>query len=447
MDIYSYKKKIWDFLGSRDLSVFIFVMGCTYALILVIFGFFIPVPWVGRIATLLPFKVLYLLFFINLIICEIKWIPVVIRRCNKPKLPETAEELQRFRHRIEVGTHGRMSLQESGVSGLEKYLRRRGYRVEIGVRSQESGDNDVSPLLYAYKGRFSPIGNLLFHAAFLFIFIGVLVGPFKSFSGTTSLMEGQGFGGSMEEYNSISSKAAELPMVSFEVNRIIAEFWPKQFLFTDLRAEVSYVRSGIIQKGVIRLSQPLRMNGTIITMSDVGYVPMYFLRDKEGNELDKGYVRMNIFPPGRVDHFQIPGYPHQIFLSFYPDYEFRDGRIVNRSMKLANPAYFVKVFRNKVLSYSGILKPGEEAYFEGLRLTFPEFKYVGGFKIVKNPGFVYIWTSFILLGVGLAWRLLYYRREVFIVKEREGIYLYGGCDYYHRLFENSLRILVGRVAE
>lgn len=440
MDRYNYKK-VWDFLGSRDLSVFIFVMGCTYALMLVIFGFFIPVPWVGRIATLLPFKVLYLMFFINLIICEIKWIPVVIRRCNKPKLPETAEELQRFRHRIEV------SSQESGIGLLEKHLRRRGYKIQVSVVSGQGTEENTSrltshfsPILYAYKGRFSPIGNLLFHAAFLFLLLGGWVSTFNSFEGTTSLVEEQGFMGSKEEYSGISSKDGDIPVVSFEVARVVPEFWEKQFLFTDLRAELRYLYNGKVRSGIIRLSQPLKINGANVTIAGIGYVPMYLLKDKEGNELDKGYVKMNIFPPGTMDHFQIPGYPHQIFVSFYPDYEIKEGRIANRSMKPVNPAYFIRVFRNKVLSYQGIVKQGEDAYFEGLNLSFPEFKYWGQFKIVKNPGFIYIWTAFVLFGLGLVWRLLFYKKEVAVVKEDEVLLIYDNSDYYHRLFEDRLRM-------
>lgn len=95
-------KRIWDFLGSRNLSVFIFVMGMTYFLMLAVFAIVVPLDWVTRIGNLLPYKVLYIIFFINLIICEIRWIPVVIRKCKKLKRPETVEDWQRFGHGITV---------------------------------------------------------------------------------------------------------------------------------------------------------------------------------------------------------------------------------------------------------------------------------------------------------------------------------------------------------
>lgn len=437
----SYKKKIWDYLGSRDFSVFIFVMACTYSVILVIFATVIPLPWVKRIANLLPFKVLYMLFFINLIICEIKWIPVIVRKCRKPKIPKAMEDLQRFRHKIKLRSQG------SGVRSFEKYLRWRGYKVKTGVRSQESEENvscltyHVSPLLYAYKGRFSPVGNLLFHIAFLLLLFGAWISIFTHFEGTTILMEKQEFMGTREEYSSISARTADLPPIVFRVDRIVPQFWGNQILFTDLKAEVRFPTHGRVHSGVIRLAQPIKINGAKVAVSGIGYIPMFLLKDKAGNILDSGNVNMNIFPPGNEDHFQIPGYPHKIFVSFYPDYEIKDGKIMNRSMDIVNPAYYVKVFRNRVLSFSGILKPGEEIYYDGVGLSFPEFKYWGQFRIVKNPGFIYIWIAFILFGTGLVWKLLFYRKEIAVVKEGAAIYLYGNSDYYQRLFEDRLRML------
>lgn len=428
----SFKERLWDFLGSRNLSVFIFVMALTYTLILIVFAFIVPTQWVNRIAALLPFKILYLVFFINLAICEIKWIPVLIRRCRKPKCPETVEELQRFRHRIEVRS------QESGARRLEKYLRWRGYKVrESEVRSQKSeGDLPIhrftdSPILYAYRGRFSPFGNLLFHIGFLFLLLGVWAGSFSSFDSTTMLMEGEDF----------VLPSTDRQPISFRVEKITPAFWKDVMLFTDLKADVRYPYLGEVRSGVARLAQPLNIGDVKIAISGVGYAPMYVLKDKNGENLDSGFVRLNIFPPGNEDHFQIPGYPHQIFVSFYPDHEMTDGKIKNRSMNQVNSAYYIKIFRNKVLSYAGVLKPGEEAYYEGLRLSFPEFKYWGMFRMVKNPGFVYIWIAFILFGTGLIWRLLFYKREIVVVKEGEALYLYGNSDYSPQLFENRLRVL------
>ena len=53
----------------------------------------------------------------------------------------------------------------------------------------------------------------------------------------------------------------------------------------------------------------------------------------------------------------------------------------------------------------------------------------------------FIWTAFVLFGLGLVWRLLFYRREIAVVIESDKATIYGNSDYYPSLFENRLRML------
>lgn len=436
----TFGQKLWDILGSRDLSVVIFVASLTYTLFLVVFGMVVPLPWVNNISKLLPFKVLYLLFFVNLIICEIKWIPVVIKRCEVLTPPDIATDLERFRHRVEVRG------SELNVQSLARYLRRRGYYVEGKSSTLKNLDSEsFSPnahypslLLYAHRGRFSSIGNLFFHIGFLFLFVGVVSSLLLRFEGDLRLPEGYGFSGKANEYTFISAAPfSSIPNLSFLLNKIYPEFWEGKLLFTGLKGEVQYEDG----TGSIFLSSALRISGARVTLKNIGLTPMYVLKNKEGNEIDAADVNLAIFVPGTEDHFLMPGFPHQIFVAFYPDYDVVDGKILNRSMHIKNPVYAVKIFRGRIPVYSGFIKPGEEALFEGLRLSFPEMRYWGEFKIVKDPGFPFIWTAFILFVTGLVWRLVFYKREVVVIRKADEVYLYGNSDYYHRLFENRLMML------
>lgn len=444
MDEKSFEKRVWEFLGSRDFSVFIFIMGLTYTLFLAVFGMVVPVPWVSNISKLLPFKVLYLLFFVNLIICEIKWIPVVIRRCRKLRFPVVPQDLERFRHKIEIRG------SKFDLSGLERHLKWRGYKVcepeieEHGLKYDFCSPPPVLSLLFAHRGRFSPIGNIVFHISFLFLLTGVLVSLFFRFEGSARVTEGYPFSGSIAEYTAVSaSPLAPLPNVSFSLEKISSKFWEGRQLFTDLRADMAYKEG----RGSAWLSSPLNISGARVTVSSIGITPMYILKNKEGKELDAGFVNLAVFVPGTEDHFQIPGFPHQIFVSFYPDYEINDGKVINRSMELNNPAYFLKIFRGRLLVYSGLIRPKEELAFESLRLSFPEMRYWGQFRIIKDPGFLFVWIAFIFFTIGLAWRLLFYRREVVVVREGDTAFLYGNSDYYFGLFENRLRFLVRIIGE
>lgn len=425
-------KRIWDFLGSRDLSVFIFVMGMTYFLVLIIFATVVPSPRVTAISKLLPYKVLYILFFINLIVCEIKWIPVIIRRCRKQKPPETAEEMERFRHRTEVGS------QESGVRRLEKYLRRKGYKVQgPGARGQGSEVETSSLLLHAYRGRFSPLGSLLFHLSFLFFLIGVGMGILYRFDGSIRLAEGQEVSKSGVEYIDLEiSEHLSLPKIYFKAEKVAAAFWGNKLLFTELKADISFGGG----KGTVRIGQPLKVDRwRKVTMAGIGITPHYILKDGAGRELKQGDVNLNIFAPGNIDAFQIPGTPYVAEVSFYPDFEDKAGKASSRSMNTVNPVYDLAVRKSGKRAYRGLLKPGEEAYFDGLSLSFPSFKYNGVFTVVYDGGFIFVWIGFILLAASLLWRLLLYRREIIVWQEGDKTFAAGRSDYYQNLFSSELR--------
>lgn len=413
-------KRIWDFMGSRNLSVFIFIMASVCFLVLFIFAFFIPAWWIDNIATLLPYKFLYCLFFINLIICEIKWIPVAIRRCRMVDPNESLDNVERLRCK-EIIKDSNFNLR-----AFAKFLRIRGYKVV-------EPDKKVK-LLYAVKGRLSPVGNILFHVSFLFLLAGIVVSLLFKFEGMAMVTEGYSFSGSRGEYKSISfSPLASIPRLSFALEKLSATFWDENMLFTSLEAELAYGN----KREIARLSSPAAIYGTKVTIAGYGYTPMYVLKDRDGKILDRGYVNLNIFIPGSEDHFQIPGYPHQIFVSFFPDYEEREGQLPNRSMNPDNPAYGLKIFRGRLPVFTGVVKQGEWAAFDGMSISFPEFVRWGDFKVVNDSGAIYIWISFVMMGVGLFWKLIFYKRVVIVHRDSEGsLWLAGRFDYYDKL--NSL---------
>lgn len=418
----------WDFLGSRKLSIFVFVMAMIYTLLLVVFSMLVPLPWVENISKLLPYKFLYLLFFINLIICEIKWIPVIIKRCRRPEMPRVAEDFAGFSHKVE---------SSAGMTKLKSYVVRRGYSLRNSGENPSEGGHY---LFYASRGRFSPVGNIMFHFSFLLILAGISLSILFRFEGNAKITEGYPFEGKRNDYANIGiAPLSSLPEISFELKKITAEFWKDALLFTDLRADVSYGE----EKGTVLLSSPVTIGGADITLQGIGLTPLYLLKDKVGRVIDSAYVNLNIFIPGSKDSFVIPGYPYRIEVSFYPDHEIKNEKIFNRSMNPERPAYFISVskldnLKEKPKVFSGSLRPEDDFYFDGLRLSFPEFIYWGSFRVVKDPGFIFIWISLAMMIAGLIWRLLFYRREVLIEAFGEELTVYIYADFFPKLFEEKI---------
>lgn len=432
--------KLADFAGSRNFSVFVSVMAITYVLVLAVFALFVENRWLDVISGLLPYKLLYAMFFVNLILLEIKWIPAVIRRCHMPGAGR-AEMLARFGQAVPVTGPSTNTKVAFRIGELVQYLKRRGYRMRDGNNGgNTSGKPRTITLLYACRGRFSPLGDLLFHAGFLLILFGAVTNVYTRFEGTALVAEGRSFVGSKEEYRRLqtASATAALPFVDFDVGKISADFWEGKLFFTRLEAQLLH-RGGY---DTAKLSDAARVDDADVTISGFGYVPRFVLKNKEGQTVEQGYVTLNIFVPGSEDNFQVRGLPHRIFVSFYPDYAEVAGKNVNRSMNPLNPAYALRIYRGRIPVYSGIVKQGEWAEYDGLRLSFPSFIRFGDFKIVRNPGHPFIWAAFILMGFGLVWRLLFYRKELALWRDETGnIWLSGHGDYYPRLHAEWLAYL------
>ena len=433
-------KKIWALAGSRNFSVFVLVMSISYVLILAVFGLLVEPRWLVILSGLLPFQLLYALFFLNLILVGIRRVPAVIQQCQTAELPQTAEKLSRFKHATPI--------QGSGfrVQEFKHYLQRRGYQVRVG---QGAGDTargtQPATLLYASSGRFSPIGNLLFHASFLLILLGTVTNVLYRFEGVAIIAEGRPFSGGKAEYRTIGGAAgAALPEVDFDVETIAADFWDGRLFFTRLEAQLLH-RGG---RDIAKLSSAVQVGNAAVTIAGYGYVPKYELKNKAGQIVDQAYVMLNIFAPGSEDSFQVRGYPHKIFISFYPDHAQVNGKIVNQSMNPVNPAYFIRVLRGRIPVYTGFVKPGEWADYDGLSISFPSYVKSGDFQIVRNPGHPFIWIAFIMMGAGLVWKLFFYRKEVALWQDDAGrTWLAGHFGYYPKLHAHWLARLAQEFKE
>lgn len=418
---------MWDLLGSRELSLFIFIAVITYSLLSYVFSLLVPPTWFDSFQTLLPLLVLYVLFFVNLVICEIKWIPVVVRRCRYPELPKT-DNLGRF------GTP--LNLEKTAdLDVLKQALSKGGYKMKEYEAEGKTG-------LYYIRGLTSPIGNLVFHISFLFLLAGILVGMLYRTEGKFSVIVGSQFDGKVEAYDELSrSPLSELPDIRFTLDAITPRFWKGQLLFTDLRGDIT-LEDG--SKGSSWLSQGIDIDGANVTVNGIGYAVRYILSDKEGRVLESGISSMpNLFMPGMEDTLRVPGYPHRFRVAYYPDARLKGDDISNLSMDRKNPMIGLRVYRGRLPVFTGLLREGEEAEFDNHIISFPGVKYRGDFKFVKDPGFVLIWTAFAMMIAGLAWRFLFCRKEILIIKDKGECTIYLKSEFFPRLFEIRIREMAG----
>ena len=99
-------------------------------------------------------------------------------------------------------------------------------------------------------------------------------------------------------------------------------------------------------------------------------------------------------------------------------------------MNLKKPVCHVKIMKNKQLLFSGPVKSRGHVKFDGHMLTLQKVKYNAAFRIIKDPGLLWILLSFAFMITGLIWRMIFCKNEVALVKNNGTFFLYTRSDYY-----------------
>lgn len=410
------KRRVLKFLASRELSTYIIIVAGIYYIFLFAWGLTSPGKAVMNISKTLPFIFLYLLFFINLILCIIDRLPVIIRRLSEnPVFLKAGDELK---------------VIANDLNELEHIFKKR-YRIL---------KRDVDNILFV-KGKYGAIAEIIFHLSFIFILTGVLLSIITHFEGKAVVVEGYSFWGEFSDYiekppEDIFYKRA--PDISFRVNRVEAEFWEDKLFFTDLFAEMLYPADTGKNKKILRLRSGMWNKGVFVNIQGMGYAPVFLIKDKRGKILDSRTLSLNVFPPPTEDSFLIPELPYRVYLKFYPDAVINGNKIEPGVMWIKNPVYSIRVMRGKRPVFSGILKLGEEAIFDGYALSFPDVKKWAQIRVTKDYGIPVVIFGFFLIFIASFWIVLFYRREVEIRKSKDSVKIICGAQFFANLHREIL---------
>lgn len=258
---------------------------------------------------------------------------------------------------------------------------------------------------YAHKG------NIVFHAAFIVVAIGIITSAASRFEGEVMVVEGDSFFGDEKEYaghNAGKSFDKFSPDVSFKVFGIEPVFWKDALYFTGLKAVLKYPAETLGNTGEVWLNDGVKINGARLRLTGFGYFPELYI-ENNGALLHKGYVEAKVFPPGETDSMEIKGY--KIFMRFYPDAVIKDGKISNRTLYLKEPALAIRVEWLGNAIGDGILKKGESVRFGGATLAFTGARRFVSIGIVKDPGEQVVFVGFVVGLTGLGLRLFAKRKS------------------------------------
>ncbi len=385
-----------------------------------------------------PFlTILFVLLLLSVLACTLKRLPEVRGRISSRKSsflngPQTL--------RMEIP-----HISERVLERLRDYLRKKGFRL-----------SDAEDGFMAVKNPYSCLGSILFHVSFLLIMTGAIISMRTRFTGTLILSEGQPFSGRMEQFYGASGVLTgdELSHLRLLLEKVSPSFDEAGNVIA-LSAQIRVLGKGKARVIEARVNRPAHSGPYEIHLKGFGYCPLWILMDAEGRELDGAYVNL-VVGGDREDSFFIPdprskgGEGYRVSVLFYPDFVDVDGHPSTRSFYPKNPYFYLRIIKDDRLRYQGMVPVGERISFDGFQLEFREVRYWVRLGIVKDSGKGIIFFSFLLGICGLAWRLLFYRKELLVIVNGEkarDIILLGSSDLYTALFKREIEEFLNFIKE
>ncbi|WP_326828948.1 cytochrome c biogenesis protein ResB [Streptosporangium sp. NBC_01810] len=233
------------------------------------------------------FAAIYLLLFLSLIGCV---------------LPRTATHLRELRRKPPAAPRnlGRLPQHASfeaplTVEEAAARLRAKRFRVTTGPG-----------WVAAEKGYLRETGNLLFHVALLGLLIAVGIGTLYGYRGNVLVVEGEGFANTVAAYDRYMPgqqvNAESLEPFSFTVEDFQASYIAKgektgQPLDFEARLKVEDAPGAPARDYVLKVNEPLNVNGTQSYLIDHGYAPTFRITDGKGQVAFDGPVPCLVVQP------------------------------------------------------------------------------------------------------------------------------------------------------
>ncbi|MCX2183332.1 cytochrome c biogenesis protein ResB [Streptomyces sp. SKN60] len=229
------------------------------------------------------FSAIYILLFVSLIGCIVPrtWQFVGQLRGRPPGAPKRLTRLPAYATwRTEADP------EEVRAAALATLKGRR-------FRAHTAGD-----AVAAEKGYLREAGNLLFHVALIVILVAFAVGQLFKSEGGKLIVEGDGFSNTLTQYDDFKSgsqfSVEDLAPFGFKLDSFTGTYeknGPQRGTPRTFEAAVTYSENGgQDKKAVIRVNEPLEVDGSKVYLIAHGYAPVVTVRDGRGKVVTSGPV-------------------------------------------------------------------------------------------------------------------------------------------------------------
>ncbi|PZT72433.1 MULTISPECIES: cytochrome c biogenesis protein ResB [unclassified Streptomyces] len=230
------------------------------------------------------FSAIYLLLFISLIGCIVPRTATFVGQLTSrpPGAPKRLTRLPAYTTWRTEATPD--EVREAALA----VVRKRRYRAHV------AGD-----AVAAEKGYLREAGNLVFHVALIVMLIAFAWGQLFKSEGAKLVVEGDGFANTITQYDDFKSGTLfdndELTPFSFVLDDFIGTYersGPQVGTPRTYEAHVTFSDGayGKPQKKVIKVNEPLDVDGTKVYLNAHGYAPVISVKDGRGKEVFKAAV-------------------------------------------------------------------------------------------------------------------------------------------------------------
>ncbi|MEV0096470.1 cytochrome c biogenesis protein ResB [Streptomyces sp. NPDC050738] len=229
------------------------------------------------------FSAIYILLFVSLIGCIVPrtWTFVGQLRSRPPHAPRNLKRLPAY-----TTWRTESSPEDVRAAALALLKKRR-------FRAHAEADGDA---VAAEKGYLRETGNLLFHIALIVLLVAFAAGQLWKSEGGKLMVEdtGDGFSNTLSQYDDFTAgnlfDADELKPFSFTLDQFVGTYertGPNRGTPRKYEAHVTYSKGvdGKDQKGVIKVNEPLVIDGTKVYLISHGYAPVVSVKDGKGKEI------------------------------------------------------------------------------------------------------------------------------------------------------------------
>jgi len=236
------------------------------------------------------FSAIYLLLMISLVGCIIPRMGTHWRalRAAPPAPPSRLTRMPAHREQATPAT------PEQALDAAERVLRARRFRVHRVPDTRARPGESAGTALAAERGYLKETGNLLFHLSLVLILVAVALGSLYGYRGSVLVVEGDGFANSPIQYDGLTAgarfDAGDLPPFALTVDEFVMEFEPEGPAMgspSDFEATVTLepTPGAPLEQRVVRVNNPLSVDGTLVHLLNPGYAPQVTVRDDQGEVL------------------------------------------------------------------------------------------------------------------------------------------------------------------